>query len=966
MTICPECHINNRSGARFCANCGASLAGLQPGQVMHGQYTIVRQLGKGGMGAVYLATETIANEPRSVVIKEMLDYYDPDDPQGEAKARQRFKVEAATLVKLNCYGIPLIFAYFIENGRNYIVMQFIQGRNLETGLTHEDDNGYLVAGQPYPVDQVRAWGNQVCEVLEYLAKQNIVHMDIKPANLIVDDSGRVWLVDFGTARAQRVLPRGAAVGLQKSSIFGTAGYAPPEQYQGQAHPPSDVYALAATLYHLLTDDDPRAHPFDFPQLKQLPADLASALQQALANDATQRLTAARFRQQLTVRPATGPIFRWQDGTACRDPTELVRPADHHWDEARGYFNGGDWENWFKTLHRNDLLAQLARVKSQHHRPDVALDALLRLLDPTFLPPRLQVSPARLDLGNLPRGDNRTLTLDVINAGQGYMPVVVSSAAPWLKVSPAQFGCLSGSGRKQTIRVEVSTNSLATGQSHTVSVTFQAGAGGTQAIPVALAVPAPVLQVKPTYLDFGAIYRGQRVEPRQVQVSNEGDSYLEATLSTSAVWLRVQPDRVRCEPGQTVTVQIEANTNSLSLRQQHQTTVEVITPDAGRSQVQARVTTSVGRELMRWLMDTGEGHRMLTFLALVLTFLALSLVFLGVRVYQAVHYAAGMQQMQAGQWTEARVEFVQVKALLPFYDTEEQIKESYYRAGLAFMAAGEWSLARTEFEPLMAIDMHYRDTQEQIKESYYQVGWAYMAAGEWAVARAELEQLVAIDGSYKDVQEQIKESYYQPGLAFIAVGEWELAQAELEQLIAISGSYKDAQEQLKECYYQAGLAYLAAEKCELAQVEFEKLMVIDESYKDAQEQLKECYYQAGVPFSMDGYWDFRVHVYRDTSNLNVDQNYQILATLTHNDPHLVGELLEATGNACSKARISGTVEGYQVTWIIHYTGSCCRDAEMQFEGNVNIDGTMMEGNLTPIGTPPPNCELWWAELIATKR
>ena len=304
MIRCASCGSDNRDSAHFCSNCGRLLAApgrigrLQPGQVIQGKYTIIRLLGRGGMGAVYLATQVIANNQRNVVIKEMLDYFDPANPESERKARERFESEAATLVALNFAYIPQIFDYFSEGGRNYIVMQYIPGRNLQERLTHEDESGQTIRGAPYSLDQVRRWGIQICKVLEYLAGQNVVHMDIKPANLIVNDAGDIWLVDFGTARAQQTVPPGGVMGMRRSSIYGTGGYAPPEQYQGYVESRSDVYALAATLYHLLTDDDPRHHPFQFPRLNTLPGPLAVSLMQALQHDVKQRSTAAQLRQAL--------------------------------------------------------------------------------------------------------------------------------------------------------------------------------------------------------------------------------------------------------------------------------------------------------------------------------------------------------------------------------------------------------------------------------------------------------------------------------------------------------------------------------------------------------------------------------------------------------------------------------------------------------------------------------------------
>lgn len=319
MITCPQCQAPNKPTARFCQRCGAALAQpaaqrktytpLQPGQLLHGTYRVVRQLGRGGMGAVYLATQTIAGRQRNVVVKEMLDYVARRDYPSEAayqqacaKARQRFEAEAATLVDLSHTGIPAIFDFFSEGGSNYIVMEFIAGSDLAQGLTRVDDMGKTVKGHPYPWQQVVQWGIALCRVLDYLARRQppVVHHDIKPSNMILDaNTGEPRLVDFGTAKASALARTGfmpeVGPGRQQSSIYGTAGYAAPEMYQGQSSPRTDVYALAATLYHLLTDDDPRQHPLSFPNLDQLPAPLAQVLRDALAPNPQERPAAHDFQ-----------------------------------------------------------------------------------------------------------------------------------------------------------------------------------------------------------------------------------------------------------------------------------------------------------------------------------------------------------------------------------------------------------------------------------------------------------------------------------------------------------------------------------------------------------------------------------------------------------------------------------------------------------------------------------------------
>lgn len=314
--ICPTCRRANRRTARFCAGCGARLLSstmpLKPGQLMrNGDYRIVRTLSKGGMGVIYLAQNLQAFE-RLCVIKEMLDYFDPNNPQEVANARKRFELEARTLAQLHHPGIPNIQAFFSEGRHNYIMMEYVQGMSLDEAVTRVDQNGQVIARRKLAPEKIVQYGVQLCLILEYLAQlvPAVVHHDIKPANIIIDKTnGEARLVDFGTAKSRFGLQAGGQVGLQQSSVYGTAGYAPPEQYNGESEVRSDVYALAATLYHLLTDDDPSLHPFSFPKLTTLPLNLTSVLQQALESNVKQRTTATQFKNALNAALTAKPKSR---------------------------------------------------------------------------------------------------------------------------------------------------------------------------------------------------------------------------------------------------------------------------------------------------------------------------------------------------------------------------------------------------------------------------------------------------------------------------------------------------------------------------------------------------------------------------------------------------------------------------------------------------------------------------------
>jgi len=428
-------------------------------------YRILEPLGRGGMGALYLAADTGAFD-RTCVVKELLDYYDPTDP-GEARdAQARFETEARLLAELSHPGIPRIYSYFSEAGRHYIVMEYIEGETMERAVTHANPLGRIIAGRPLSTEEVVRHAIRICRVLEYLADQPIpvVHHDIKPANLIIDrNSGEVRLVDFGTARSRTHWATQARLDQGASTAFGTAGYAAPEQYQGLSEPRSDVYALAATVYHLLTDDDPGDHPFHFRQLETLPVSLADALSRALHLEVRRRSTSSGFRQALEAwlipDDGTQP-FVFRSGAVARTTEELVVLCEQHWQEARQHLADSDFDRWFRDRSRHDLVAKAksARLESS---TDAALEAFLRRLDPRLPKPRLVVEPQSLEFGWVTRraanaaGSRAALQhLRVRNEGRGYAQATFSASVPWLAFELDQVGCLGGTEMPVAVWVDV--------------------------------------------------------------------------------------------------------------------------------------------------------------------------------------------------------------------------------------------------------------------------------------------------------------------------------------------------------------------------------------------------------------------------------------------------------------------------------------------------------------------------------
>jgi eukaryotic-like serine/threonine-protein kinase len=223
---------------------------LSSGQVLSNRYQIQDVIGIGGMGSVYRARDLhFPNVIKLVAVKEMINQ--APDPLIRQTIVKNFEREANILVTLNHQAIPKIFDFFTHEDRSYLVLELVNGKDLEAILK--------TSPEPIREDQVILWAIEVCDVLEYLhthKPEPIIFRDIKPQNLMVNQQNHIVMVDFGIAK---IFKTG-----QKGTMIGTEGYSPPEQYRGEATFQTDIYALGATMHHLLTHRDPRLEaPFSF-------------------------------------------------------------------------------------------------------------------------------------------------------------------------------------------------------------------------------------------------------------------------------------------------------------------------------------------------------------------------------------------------------------------------------------------------------------------------------------------------------------------------------------------------------------------------------------------------------------------------------------------------------------------------------------------------------------------------------
>lgn len=298
-SFCSTCGAANQPSTVLCYACGRPLrasgsppfypthpsaSSSQTGLVASGlllkqHYRILGRLGRGGFGTVYKA-EDVQFGNRLVAVKEM-SQSGLNSPQEIAETARAFEREALMLAGLRHQNLPRIYDHFSENGRWYVVMDFIEGESLEQYLDKR--------GSRFTVQETLQIGIQLCTVLDYLHTYQppIIFRDLKPSNIMLTRDGHVYLIDFGIARHFKP-------GQTKdTTAFGSPGYAAPEQY-GSSHttPRSDIYSLGVVLYQMLTGINPSNHPLSFTPL-QLPeppalAQLSNLNMQMLSMDAYSR------------------------------------------------------------------------------------------------------------------------------------------------------------------------------------------------------------------------------------------------------------------------------------------------------------------------------------------------------------------------------------------------------------------------------------------------------------------------------------------------------------------------------------------------------------------------------------------------------------------------------------------------------------------------------------------------------
>ncbi len=322
MSDCAKCHTPVPIGGN-CSQCGTlsiengpELDELQArlARTLEGRYEITRLLGRGGMAVVFLAQDLVLE--RQVAIKVL-----PPDMTRDAQLVTRFQQEAKTAAKLDHPNIIPIYRVESEGGLVYIVMKYVSGQSLED----------LLAKGPLPIARVRHVLREAALALGHAHRRRIVHRDVKPANIMLDDDGRVILTDFGISKA--VQDTGQVTG--SGTIIGTPHYMAPEQARGQeVDGRADQYALAIVGHRVLTGElpfDGPAHSILYQQVFEqpppvldrrpdTPPDLRVALDRALAKDSKARFKTMEEFASAVSGERSGPT------TVVSEPVKSARPV----------------------------------------------------------------------------------------------------------------------------------------------------------------------------------------------------------------------------------------------------------------------------------------------------------------------------------------------------------------------------------------------------------------------------------------------------------------------------------------------------------------------------------------------------------------------------------------------------------------------------------------------------------------
>lgn len=447
---CSRCGRAVPPGARFCPACGAELGEgrqrlatglLTTHHKLQNRYVIVHRLAQGGQSAVYLVMDTY-DGGKQRAIKEMSE--SNLNATEREHALNDFNREANMLRALSHPALAKVYDTFVEGQRQFLVMEYVRGHNLEDEL--------IQVGRPLEWDPVVGWGIALCDVLHYLHSQNppIIYRDLKPANVMLTPEGAIKLIDFGIARWLHPMR------AHDTSQLGTDGYAPLEQYSAHSEMRSDLYALGASLYHLLTGRVPETAPARIAGQSLTPIRAINTQVPESVEQVIHRALNLQARDRFSNAPQMREALEWarhaQSGPSGRLDSLSIPSSP----------SGG----------------------AIGVRPTAPPSATIGRAATLAVPPRLHIAPLRLDAGFLEMNDTFVLMLDVSNQGSGQITGTTETNMACLTVDPPTLH--AGVSR---LHVRIDTKGLRPGP-YTCHLAVRTN-GGDQIVPVRFIVRPPI-------------------------------------------------------------------------------------------------------------------------------------------------------------------------------------------------------------------------------------------------------------------------------------------------------------------------------------------------------------------------------------------------------------------------------------------------------------------------------------------
>lgn len=406
MPKCPHCGSDCTPSHVVCPSCGLQLPPdiglLTPGAVLAGRYVIEQFVYEGGMGYIYFAKDKRIAD-KWVVIKRV------KQPVRSDEDLTKLQEEAKRMAQLTHPLVAAILDHFVHDGFYHLVVERVFGKTLKEILEER--------GSRIPESEVVSWAIWMCDVIQHIHEHGVIHRDVSPDNIMLTEDGIIMFIDFGTLRElQLLLTRGTAG-------IGKYGYAPPEQWAGRPVPQSDIFALGATIYHLLTGWSPPL---------------------------STELMSGHGPQESDFTPVY-PSIRTRN-PAVSEELEAILCKALELDVGKRYSSAEEMKQDLQAMGKEEVEGT----------------------------PVLEVDCDELDFENRKVPSQERKSIAIKNKGGGILRGAISASEPWIKVPHA----IDPTKHEQEVPVIVDTTGLSLGFAASGTITIRSN-GGTQSIKVKL-------------------------------------------------------------------------------------------------------------------------------------------------------------------------------------------------------------------------------------------------------------------------------------------------------------------------------------------------------------------------------------------------------------------------------------------------------------------------------------------------